>query len=1090
MTMAGTPSEVRVKLFGAARAEVAGMAVPLTPLQLGLVTLVFGHGPDGLSRPAAVRLLWNEEAGGRGRQRIRQLLLDIRTRAGRRLIETPGDFLRPQDHVACDLQAFEAAVLEGRMHEAAMLIRLGFIVTTQPSAEAYDDWRSARRARLLREVRTRAFTRWSRAFERGNWMECLDAAEALYTLDPDDPAAVGRVIEVRALAGQLDAAEAAFDTYVGSLPPGSDPTSGLVETIERVRSARQAAVSERDGATHLPLVGRRPVLRAARDALEAVVLGKFELLLISGESGIGKTRVLDEIHTEARLRDFQCLRARAVELERSIPLNPLLDALSGIDLEPYLTELGQPWSSVVASLLPAGALEHPREEPPPIQPSSLSRRLLDSFSLLFQRLAAGQPTVLFIDDLQWADATTVATLQFMQRRWTGGPLGVFGTVRPELVRPEDAVARYLNTTAGLQVRRIELGALSIGEAVELVDVIAAGEIDEERSQRLSSIAGRHPLYLTELTRDFMAGRLKLPERPVDHVSIPTSLGQMLDDRLEAMDDRAMRVAGLLAVAAKPLRITDAAALSGLSLDAATSAVDSLVRARFVVVERTQVGVAHELFRSAIYRHLTEPRRALHHRAIAQHLLATSREETAGEVAAHFAQAGEPELAAEHGWSAARRALAAGALAEAIQFFDVVAESEPDPIKRADATAELARALHLSRDITAANPKLSLAADRLRATGRPHLARRMAIKRVEGLAEVDSAPVKELLSQLEPIKAAAHEAEDWETVALALDAELHLLHRSGEVDGIRSILDEMRSLANKESVEARLLARTGLALGVFFDDPVEALQAAKEAVELADEGKGYRLRALVRLMVVLQAGGLLTQPDAAAIVEEARTLARRSGDVLLQFSIESNLAVAFLDAGDSERAEVLMTHARGIAGSGEMDINRFIEANNEAELSLSRRDYEAAAQAFSKASSYLGLTTPSYMLDVVNAGLGFCALETGDLEEARRRSRHLQAPPDNWYFDPTTIVAFRARILERQGRYTEAIQLLEDTAANLEDRLVLSWLKVVILQVRLMSKHAPSGAKDLAETAAARAQALGLEHREKELRALSLRLTCR
>ena len=128
MTTAKTPDEVRVQLLGAAQVEVGASAVPLTPLQLDLVTLVYGHEPDGLSRAAAARLLWVDEAGGRGRQRIRQLLLDIRTRVGRRLIDTPGDVLRPQDDVACDLQAFEAALLEGRLHEAATLIRSGFIV--------------------------------------------------------------------------------------------------------------------------------------------------------------------------------------------------------------------------------------------------------------------------------------------------------------------------------------------------------------------------------------------------------------------------------------------------------------------------------------------------------------------------------------------------------------------------------------------------------------------------------------------------------------------------------------------------------------------------------------------------------------------------------------------------------------------------------------------------------------------------------------------------------------------------------------------------------------------------------------------------
>jgi predicted ATPase len=299
--------------------------------------------------------------------------------------------------------------------------------------------------------------------------------------------------------------------------------------------------------------------------------GGVEVVLVLGESGIGKTRLLDELHREAILRDFRCLRAQAVELERSIPLNPLLDAIGSVDLEPHLAAIGRPWSNVVASLLPAGAVSHSAEDPPPIQPSSLSRRLLDSFALLFEQLAREQPTILFLDDLQWADATTIATLQFLQRRWTRGSFGIFATLRPDLVGAEDPVAKYLTRTSGLRVERIGLVSLHVAEALELVEAIGEGAVDEVQARRLCTISGNHPLYLTELTRDFLAGRFTLPERIADEVTIPTSLGQMLDARLDGMDDRARSAAGVLAVAGRPLRIEDIAAVGGLNLQEAAGA---------------------------------------------------------------------------------------------------------------------------------------------------------------------------------------------------------------------------------------------------------------------------------------------------------------------------------------------------------------------------------------------------------------------------------------------------------------------------------------------------------------------------------------
>ncbi len=125
-----------------------------------------------------------------------------------------------------------------------------------------------------------------------------------------------------------------------------------------------------------------------------------------------------------------------------------------------------------------------------------------------------------------------------------------------------------------------------------------------------------------------------------------------------------------------------------------------------------------------------------------------------------------------------------------------------------------------------------------------------------------------------------------------------------------------------------------------------------------------------------------------------------------------------------------------------------------------------------------------MQDLVNAGLGLCALETGDLSEARRREQELQDPPPSWYYDPTTILAFRSRLLERRGRPGEALELLEDSAKNLEGRLVLAWLKVCELQVRLMARRGYAGAKDLATASEKHAAELGLIHRAREFSRLS------
>jgi DNA-binding SARP family transcriptional activator len=1082
--MGSAEDGVHVRLFGDACLRAGGDPINLTPHQLALVALVYGSGSAGVSRPVAATCLWGRDSADKGRQRLRQLLFEVRARVAQPIVDTHADVLRPVTSVESDLRAFSAAIEAGRLQSAASILERGFLPSVDGPTDEYEDWRDGRASSLERSLRAVALRHWATAQSNGDWRVACDAAEALLLLDPDSPEAVERAIRARGRAGDLEGAERALAEHLARLPSGSVPDRVVAQAIETARSIRRIQGLTHPDATVVPFVGRQAALSRTYRTLDALRDGHFEMLLISGESGIGKTRVLGEVCREAAARGFRCLRADAVELERGIPLNCILDSLRDVDLESHLEALGRPWSSVIASLLPPGALRHPPEEPPPIQPSSLSRRLLDSFSLLFDRLAREQPTVLFIDDLQWADATTVAALQFMQRRWTEGVFGVFATVRPDLVRVTDPVAHYLTTADGPRADVIELPVLTTEEAHSLIGVVADKELGAPVVQRLCAIAGHHPLYLAELTREFLAGRVQLPERTGDPLRIPASLARMLDARLEAMSERARKVAGVLAVAGRPLRIDALADLADLTIQQSVDAVDALLHARFVELDRSEVRMAHELFRSAVYRQLSEPRRALHHRAIATHLLADGRDEFAGEVAVHYSRAGDDELAATFGWAAAKRASEAGALAEAIQFYEVVAECESDPLRKAQASAELADVLYLARDITRANPQLCLAAERLRSLGRLEDARRLEIKRVEGLAEVGDLAVPVLIDLITDIKQEAESCCDWETVALALDAELHLLHRGGDVPRIRGVLAEMRAVTKSGSAAARLVSYAGLALGVFFADADEALVAAHEAVCLSEEGRGYRLRALGRLLVVLQARGTLTLPSAAKYVSEARQLAERSGDLLARFSIESNIAVAHLDAGDVDRAQILMERVGAIAGVGEMGLNRSIQCNNEAELALAHRDFKGAAQAFGRAATHLGRTTPTFMSDVVNAGIGYCALESGDLAEARRREEMLHPPPDSWYFDPTTILTFRARLLERRGHVEAASELLLDGAHDLEDRLTLAWLKVAAVGVRTMAKVRPRHAARLGRELARAAEALQLTHRAREFSGLA------
>jgi len=950
-------------------------------------------------------------------------------------------------------------------------------VTAEALDQSFEAWRQGVERDLARQLRVEARSRLEQSARLQDWDRVRDAAEALHFLDPTDASVAAQLIEALGRLGHADRAERALAEFLEAR--GDQGANGIVEdAITRVRALRLGTEAPSDLEMPLvPLLGRSQALGVGKAAFQRALDGAFPVVLITGESGIGKTRVLRELMGTAEMDGFRCLGVRSTEPEQRLPLNSLLDGLEGVELGTHLANLGPPWSAVLSSVLPSGwAGNHPWP-PPQVSDGVRVRRLFVALTLLFEQLAREQPTILFIDDLQWADETTVTALHFMRRRWKTGAFGVIAaqTTNPGDKRSGASLSMYWDRSA----TSVHLTELSASDSLRLVMHILGQGVDPQVARRVCALAGPHPLFLTELARDVRATGSHVAGPAIDEIRIPTSLKQLLESRLAPLSCQARTMAGVLAVAARPLGLEVLARACGEDLHDALHAADELQRTRLVEWKADRASIAHDLFRQALYDELGQPRRAMIHRTLAAELHSSDGDSAAAEVAHHYASAGEQTLASAFGRLAADNAMRTGAVEEAAHLFRLVADNERGLERKADATAACARALFLARDIAAAEPFFDLGIERLRQVGRVVDAARLEIRFVEGLAELGGTPIAALVDRLAQVRTDAEERLDWETVALALDGEMQLLHRLGDIHGIRRVLAEMRRVSASGNVGAQIVAQCGLALGVLFGDPGDALRAARRAVDLAAEGRSYRLKALLRLMVALQCRGFVEGPDFRKVLDEVRAAAAKSGDVLLHFSVENNAAVAALDAGDLPRAEALLARTYDLANDAEMDLNRLIQANNAAELAMAQEDWAGATACFTRALSYAGSSTPDYLRQLASAGLGLCALNRGNLSDARRRIERLPRDPEAWYYDPCVLLTFRARFYQRMGEVDRAIELLDSEAAGLDDRLVLAGLKIRSLQVRLLAGLDRDKASAIAEDCLARALSLGLRCRVKE-----------
>jgi DNA-binding SARP family transcriptional activator/tetratricopeptide (TPR) repeat protein len=1048
----------RLTLFGGPLLQRSpGVPVLLTPSHERLLTLVWGHEERGISRTSAIWLLWEEEDTPRSRQRLRQLLHDLGTRLGFRPLAGQGESrLAPgAGFVDSDLDDYHRALTTHELRKAHSLFRLGFAARLdgRTGGEEYEDWLLSKREALRRRLGEAAARGWDQARPAGAWPEALEAAEVLAALDPGSEATVTKLVEARAVTGSLQGAEQAVADFLARLPVGSVPSREATALFQRIRRMDPARIGSGPvSRLQPPLVGRRQALQVARGALDRVASGSFEFLLLRGEGGAGKTRLMEELRKEATVAGFRCLEARPVELERRIPLNPLVDMLGDPSVAPHLRALGEPWRAVIASLLPTLPAGMDPPVVPPIAETSLSRRLYDAFATLFSEMAESGPHLLFLDDLHWADTTTLAVLQFVQRRWRSGPLGVVAAIRPDLVSGSDEVARYLTISPDLPVTAVELGDLTDDEARTLLDLVAGTELEPSAADRLLALGGRNPFYLIELTRDLVAGKVQLPELPTEAITLPISLRQLLEPRIQELGEAAANVASHLAVWGRAISLTELARLTYSSIEDTARQVEDLERSRLATVEQGRVSLGHELFRSTIYQGLTATRRSLLHGRVAEFLNEQEGQQP-GETAIHFARAGHAAGAALRGREAADRALESGAMAEAAYFLRLVVENVGDALLKAEATADLARVLHMNREITRANPMLELAASRLRAVGRHDRALRMDIRRVEGLAELGAAPLSDLLDRLATIKSLARAANDDEALALALDSELHLLHRSGRVAEIRALFAEIRPVTASPDRAAACLANAALALNVLFGDADEALRCAREAVRIAEAGEGgpHRLLVYSRLTLVLIYQGLLATSEGRATIVKATSAAERSGDLTLRAYTELNQGVFAMEVGNFLRAGEHFENTARILGRSVPGLPHVTLLYNQGELLIQEGRYAEARDVLYRGESVCALTTPVYLTTLIAAGVGLCSLELGDLRVARERDGIIGPSLSPFYYDPTTIFDFRARLLLRRGRGADVLDDVEVAATTLRSRLPLVWMKLTELSGRIRSR---------------------------------------
>ena len=570
--------------------------------------------------------------------------------------------------------------------------------------------------------------------------------------------------------------------------------------------------------------GRAAEIAVLGDAVDRVVSGRPAVVLIEGEAGIGKTRLLAGVLEDARGRGMQVAAGRAEELERTRPFGLVAAAFGCVRSSP------DPRRAAIAALLATRGGDRG-----PITVTSdpgLRFRAVDAFADLAEELALAGPLVIGVDDLQWADPSSLLTLAAVSRRLAYLPVALIGCLRPSPRIPElDRLAGLLLDAGG---RILAVRGLTERAVAELVAEAVAAVPGPGLLAGISGAAG-NPLFVTELLGalaqegaiETAGGRAEVAE-----VTLPPTLRLTILRRLSFLSEDSLQALRAASILGSSFTVTE------LSVTMARPALElSVVLAEGIagrVLEEygAVIRFRHDLIRDAIYEDLPLSVRRGLHREAGQRLARTGA--PALQVAEQLARGAGQGDAEAIGWltRAAREAAARSPDVAANLLERAAGLMAPADPGRDRLLAERASSLMVSgrnADALAACRSL-LDRDLDPQVDGP-------VRICLGRALLAQGQVRDALRELEqagssPALPGAERAAAW---AWAGFARMSL----GDLDGAAASAEQARSAAAAAadhltvSVAMTTLARVSESRGHLRD----ALQITDEAMHLADESPG-------------------------------------------------------------------------------------------------------------------------------------------------------------------------------------------------------------------------------------------------------------
>jgi DNA-binding SARP family transcriptional activator len=624
-----------------------------------LLAYLLLHRDAPQSRASLSFAFWPDASEANARNNLRQLLHQLR-----QVLPDADRWLRSDTNsvqwVADESFTLDVAQFDRAVDEAEEAGRSGDVARRRASLErsvdlcrgpllptCYDDWIAPIRERLARRCEAAVAALVGLLEEQREYANAIARVRHWLEHDPLDEVAHRWLMRLLALAddrvGALQAYRQCADALRREL--AAEPSEETVRIHERIRDARpdsRAPSPEREGTpVPSPLVGRQAEWGTLRGAWERAVPGPAHFALVTGEAGLGKSRLAEELLTWAERQGVVAARTRSYAAEGRLSLAPVSEWLRSGALSPHLAGLEDVWRIEVARILPELLASRP-ELPRPAPMTEFGDRLRFFEGLARAVLAAPQPLLLLIDDLQWCDRETIEWLHFLSRFQPEARLLVLGTARSEeldAAHPLSALLRHLRGDS--QLTEVALEPLDAAETSALASQIGNRDLGVDAATRLFRETEGNPLFIVETLRsESVGGSPGVPEHGIP--GLPPRAHAVISGRLAQLSEHARQIASAAAVIGRAFELKVLAHLAG-DEDTVVDALDELWRKRVIREQGPDAyDFTHDKLRDVAYDETSAPQRRLLHRRVAEALVALNDPDldpVSAQTAAHYENAG-------------------------------------------------------------------------------------------------------------------------------------------------------------------------------------------------------------------------------------------------------------------------------------------------------------------------------------------------------------------------------------------------------------------------------------------------------------------